>query len=170
MSNLVAYAKVEFKAAGYEPLPENGKGFLAWLKRQFSKKVEGDPNQWIQENVLELLEIFSKQGHSGSSAPYCTKYFEKLSRFEPLCPLTGKDWEWLDVSDFGGRDDGPLFQNKRCSHVFKDGNGAYDMDGKIFREPDGSCYTSGDSKVSINFPYTPKREYVDVSKKPNETT
>lgn len=56
-------------------------------------------------------------------------------------------------------------QNKRCSHVFKDKDGnAYDIDGKVFREPDGCCFTSKDSFVPVTFPYTPKTEYVDVPK------
>ena len=56
------------------------------------------------------------------------------------------------------------WQNIRCSHVFKDGDGrAYDSTGRIFREPNGCCYTSRDSRVYIEFPYTPKREYVEVA-------
>ena len=59
-----------------------------------------------------------------------------------------------------------VFQNNRCLRVFKDKNRfngqAYDIEGRIFREPDGGCYTSSDSCVPVTFPYTPKREYVDV--------
>ena len=54
-----------------------------------------------------------------------------------------------------------MYQNRRCPHVFKsDADGAYDIDGRVFVDPDGSSYTSRDSRVSIEFPYTPKREYV----------
>ncbi len=35
-------------------------------------------------------------------------------------------------------------------------------DAGIFREPDGACYTSFESRVPIEFPYTPERTYVDV--------
>ena len=38
----------------------------------------------------------------------------------------------------------------------------YDMDGRVFREPNGTCYTSRNSRVDITFPYTPTTEYVDV--------
>jgi hypothetical protein len=80
-----------------------------------------------------------------------------LASFEPLVPLTGKDFEWNEVSE-------GMWQNNRCSHVFKGPDGkAYDINGKIFREPNGSCYTNIDSRVFIDFPYTPKREYVDVT-------
>jgi len=147
MSNLIEHAKREFKAMGYVPLGE---------------VQEEDPNKWMQENVLELLEVFAKQGHSGSSAPFCIQYFKTLASFEPLCPLTGEDDEWNDIS---GHSDNPTWQNARCSHVFKDADGqAYDINGKIFREPDGCCYTSRDSQVNVTFPYAPKTEYVDVPK------
>ena len=141
------HAELEFKAAG-------------WLKEDGTYVDESQ--KWICEDVLKLLEIFSKQGHSGTSAPYAINLFEKLANQEPICPLTGEDWEWNDVSKY--MDGKKVYQNKRCSHVFKENDQAYDCEGKIFREPDGCCYQSQDSKVDITFPYTPKREYVDVPK------
>ncbi len=138
MSNLIEHAKREFKAIGYN----------------LNQKKE-DPDKWIVENVLELLEVFSNQGHSGTSAPFCINYFKKLAMFEPLGPITGEKSEWMEVGD-------GVFQNKRCSHVFKENGQAYDIDGKIFREPNGVCYTNKDSRVPVEFPYTPKSEYVDV--------
>lgn len=142
MSNLLSHAKRELKALGYIPLEED---------------QEDSPNKWIQENVLELLEVFSQQGHSGFSASYVISLFEKLAKFEPVAPLTGEDHEWVEV------DDG-LYQNNRCSHVFKDKHGPYDINGKVFVEPDGCSYTSGASRTYITFPYTPKTEYVNVEK------
>lgn len=142
MSNYRTHAERELKAIGYD------------LNDQ-----EGGPNKWIMENLFELLEVFSKQGHSGSSASYCANMFKKLALFEPLGPLTGEDDEWAEVRD-------GVFQNKRASHVFKQAdrfNGQpYDIQGKVFREQNGCCYTSGDSHVPVTFPYTPTTEYVDV--------
>ena len=83
--------------------------------------------------------------------------FEKVARFEPLTPLNGDEDEWNEVGE-------GVFQNRRCDRVFKEKGGAYDSEGKIFREPDGDCFTSIDSHVPVTFPYTPKREYVDVPK------
>jgi len=143
-SNTVLHAEREFLAVGYTPLDQ---------------EQENGPNKWIQENMLELLEVFDRQGHSGFSAPCAVEMFRKLALHEPLVPLFGDDDEWNQVGD-------GVFQNNRCSHVFKDKdrfNGqAYDINGRIFREPDGGCYTSGDSCVPVTFPYTPKCEYVDV--------
>jgi len=81
--------------------------------------------------------------------------FERVARFEPLISLTGEDNEWYEVGE-------GTYQNKRCSHVFKENGQAYDIDGKVFREPNGNCYTSGKSRVNITFPYTPKTEYINV--------
>jgi len=137
----VRKAMRELAYAGYTPLDQ---------------PQENGPDKWVQENVLELLRVFSAQGHSGFSAPVVVDMFKKLAMQEPLTPLTGNDDEWNYVGD-------DTWQNMRASHVFKTGDGAaYDIEGKIFREPSGACYTSRDSFVDIEFPYTPKREYIDV--------
>jgi len=138
-SGTIAHARREFLAIGYDP-----------------NDREDGPNKWIQNNLMELLAVFTMQGHSGSSAPYCANVFKKLALFEPLAPLTGEDSEWQQVR-------GDMWQNLRCGHVFKDAEGnAYDGEGRIFREPNGACYTSSESSVPVTFPYTPKRVYVDV--------
>ena len=108
--------------------------------------------------IIDMMKLFSMEGHSGFSASMTTSIFEKISRFEPITPLTGADDEWFEYSPDN-------FQNKRCGRVFKDGKEAqaYDIDGKVFREPDGVCFTSRDSRVPVTFPYVPTTEYVDVS-------
>lgn len=149
--SLKNHAMTEFRAAKF--IDENG--------------VYCDEMQEaICNHVLKLIEIFAEEGHSGSSAPYAIDMFKKLAMFEPLVPLTGEDWEWIDVSEYGGRDDGPLWQNKRCSRVFKDNNGAYDIDGihwyEWYTNEEGerhkSYFTNHMSKVPVTFPYVPKTE------------
>jgi hypothetical protein len=139
-SNCIQHAKKELQAIGYD-----------------LNQTEEDPNKWIQENVLELLEVFGKQGHSGFSASYCVDMFSKLAKFEPLCPLTGADDEWMDVSE-------RYYQNTRCSHVFKDKQTgkSHDLNGYIFTDQHGCTFTSGPSRKLIEFPYTPTSQYVDV--------
>jgi len=115
------------------------------------------PNMDIE--VRELLHVFASQGHSGGSAAVTAALLGKLLRYEPIGPLTGEPDEWTEV--------GPgVFQNRRCSRVFKDaevfGGQAYDLQGKVFREPNGACFTNRDSRVPVTFPYTPRTEYVDV--------
>jgi len=166
MSNLNKHAVMEFRAAG-------------WTDETGAYKDEMQAA--ICEHVLQLLTVFSDEGHSGSSAPYAVNLFKKLALFEPIVPLTGEDWEWHEPTP-------GVFQNKRCSHVFKQAdrfNGqAYDINGIVFyewheRELDEddvgypgtrkfkSHYTSKDSSVPITFPYTPTTEYVEKSTKEN---
>lgn len=119
--------------------------------------------EMISKDILQVVEIFSQQGHSGFSANYAINLINKLLRFEPITPLTGADDEWTKL-DY---DDETKYQNKRCSRVFKDSEGkAYDIEGKIFSDDGGkSWYTSKDSTVYIQFPYIPKSEKVIIEKK-----
>jgi hypothetical protein len=145
------HAKREFKLMGYIPLEE---------------EQEDGPNKWMQENILELLRVFYGQGHSGFSAPYCIDLFAKLALFKPILPLEGTDDEWEPCAGFDGN---PSWQNIRYPQVFRDLDGrAYDSKGRVFREPDGCCYTNSNSRIYIDFPYTPKTEYVDVSENRDE--
>lgn len=150
----------EFRAAG-------------WLNEDGTFKDE--MQEMICTHVLKLLDVFRDEGHTGTTAPYTIDLFKKLASYEPLAPLTGEDWEWGDVRNYG---ENPSWQNKRKSSVFKDSNGeCYDIDGKVFwewvRRPleedeEGypgnkvykSYYTCFESRVPVTFPYTPKTEYV----------
>jgi hypothetical protein len=135
MSNLIKHAEREFEVLGWEDAPINNE---------------------MKKNIMELLEVFSKQGHSGFSANYCLGLFGILARFEPIGPITGKDSEWVEVAK-------GLWQNIRCSHVFKEEDGkAYDINAVVFRSKDGCCFTNKDSRRFIEFPYTPNTEYVDA--------
>ena len=66
----------------------------------------------INNDILEIIETFAKQGHSGFSAEYAIPIITKLLRYEPLLPLTLKDDEFVEVAD-------GLYQNKRDSRIFK---------------------------------------------------
>jgi hypothetical protein len=118
---------------------------------------EDEIQKMVCDDVLELLQVFSEQGHSESSALYILNIFDKVARFGLLSPLTGNDDEWMEVSN-------GVWQNKRCYSVFKtEERGTYWIDGKVFREPNGCTYTSRDSFVDITFPWVQsKSEIVDV--------
>ena len=146
MNNFEKHAREEFRAAGW--CDENG-------------KFNDDMQELICAQVLDLLNMFANHGHSGMSAPYALDMFNKLANFKPIAPITGEDWEWVDVSGFS---DGTRYQNKRCSSIFKDKDGnVYDIDGKVFWEwnvredgsPCKSYYTNGGCHTPITFPYTP---------------
>jgi len=102
------------------------------------------------ECVRDMVMLFAMQGHSGFSASCAIACIEKALRQEPLSPLSGVDGEWTEYAD-------GLFQNKRLSRVFKDGKDgqAYELDGYAWRDKDGHCYTDGNSRRKVNFPYMP---------------
>jgi hypothetical protein len=113
--------------------------------------------EFLATDVLRLLRVFSDQHHSGGSAPIVIELFKKLASYEILTPLTGEPDEWIEVSE-------GVYQNRRCSHVFKEDGGCYDIEGRIFKLPDGTyIQRMPDSRVEITFPYWPKREYVDIA-------
>lgn len=149
MSNLITHALDEFRATG-------------WIT-EYGKSAD-DLNRDMCNDVLALLELFADQGHSGFSAPIAIDLFTKLAKFEPLGPLTGEDWEWVDVAEESGY---PLYQNKRASHVFKNNEGAYDINGIVFYDwyndtdgvPHRSYFTNKDSHTPVTFPYTPTTVY-----------
>ena len=153
-SPLIEHLHREWKAKGWptEEQPEVPVDHPHW-----DAMANNNMRVLVFQNLLELMETFCGQGHSGSSAPYVVDLFAKLALYKPLSPLTGADDEWLD----NGGDD---LQNVRASHVFKNKatGAAYDIRGRVFRHPDGACFTSADSRVPVTFPYTPNAEYVDV--------
>ena|SRR5690554_3155914 len=113
----------------------------------------------MRAHLVRMGQLFALEGHSGFSANYAIAALGRLLNFEPWGPLTGEEdeWKWIDYGDE------MKAQNKRCGHVFMRADGtAYDSLGRVFRHPDGACFTSKGSAVDITFPYTPKREYVDV--------
>lgn len=121
--------------------------------------ADGDEmNAAMRKHILHMVREFADEGHSGFSASYALSCLKKLLAYEPLSPLTGADDEWNEVAS-------GVFQNNRCGRVFKQAdrfNGqAYDIDGRVFRDPDGLCYTNGDSFVPVTFPYTPTTEVVE---------
>ena len=151
MNNYQKHAIEEFKAVG-------------WVNADGHYK--DDMQGMICENVLQLLNVFSEQGHSGSSAAYALKMFERLVEFKCIGPLTGADSEWCDT----GHD---VYQNRRCSTVFKDKKTGecYDIDGKVFWEwntrledgkPYKSYYHNGGCHTPVTFPYHPPKEAVKV--------
>lgn len=131
-SKLVEHARVELEMAGY-----------------FEK--DGLYDGMLGPEVLELVEKFSAQGHSGMSAAITLGLFSKVAAFEPLLPLTGKDEEWNETSP-------GHYQNRRCSHVFREEGKCFDISGIIFKAKDGGTYTSRGSSVPVAFPYAPHSE------------
>lgn len=118
---------------------------------------DDEMNVAMRNHLLQLVEEFSAEGHSGFSANYALSILNKVLAFKPLTELTGEDSEWEEVAD-------DLYQNKRAPDVFKNANGAYWTQGIVFWEwfsspdiDDGKPYktyfTSRDSRVPVTFPW-----------------
>lgn len=121
---------------------------------------DGDMNGAMRKHLVHMVKEFSEEGHSGFSASYAINCLKRLLNFKPLSPLTGEDDEWADVSEISGN---TLYQNKRCYSVFKDKDGAYDTNGKVFwewctnketGEQFKDYYTNKEGHIRITFPYT----------------
>jgi hypothetical protein len=87
----------------------------------------------IAKNVLELIQVFASQGHSGGSAMMTIGLFEKLVRFQPLTPITSDPAEWMEVIAPGANvraEPTGLWQNRRKPSSFSRDGGKtwYDLD------------------------------------------
>lgn len=114
----------------------------------------------INQNILDLVEMFANQGHSGLTANYTIQILTKLLRQSFVTPLTGEDDEWIEVAD-------GVYQNKREGKIFKQANRfdgkPYYLDGKVFSDDGGkSWFTNKDSLIIVEFPLKelPKTEYI----------
>ena len=137
MSNLVDYAKEELKRIG---MIDSGEPY----------------NDIVTKAILDLIELFDSQGHSGFTASYTVNVFKRLAMYEPLTPLTGEDSEWNEIEP-------GHYQNKRYSAVFKEKDGkAYNIHGKIFTDDGETWYSNKDSHTEINFPYIVPNELEKV--------
>ena len=133
MSRLIEDARREMKLAG-------------WMEDDTDAMQKA-----VVEDILQLLETFGNQNHSGFSAQYVLSYFERLARFRPITPLTGEEDEWDDD------------QNMRCSEVFRREGRTYRINARIFRNESGDTYTSSESHEDISFPWSwTEAEVIDV--------
>ena len=146
---------------------KHAKRELAFLLKPDEGETQPDSmNKMMYDNLLEMVNTFAEQGHSGFSAGYAIEILILLLKQEPIRPLTGEDDEWDDVTDMNDGD--VLYQNNRCSRVFKDESGVYDTQGKAFNDPGGCSYSNSNSRVPVVFPYTPTTVYVDVDENGKE--
>ncbi|MCA9748784.1 MAG: hypothetical protein KC414_06740, partial [Romboutsia sp.] len=91
----------------------------------FSK--DSDYDGMIGKAVMELINTFSNQGHSGFSAMWVNELFSKLSKYETLTELTSNEEEWVDIAKYDlGDKPQILWQSKRNPACFsQDGGKTY---------------------------------------------
>lgn len=148
-------------------------GLVEYAKSELDRiPKDGDGMQdRINRDILELVEKFGNQGHSGFSASYALNKLERLLRFKPINSLTGADDEWNEIYSKDGVTE---YQNRRCASVFKkmDSSGntikAYDIDGVVVSDNGGiTWFSSKDFEEDVTFPYYPpihpKRVYIEYT-------
>lgn len=91
---------------------EHAKYELNLLLEKCEDEEELRMQKAINNDILEIIETFAKQGHSGMSAGYAIPIITKLLNYEPISPLTLKDDEFVEVAT-------GVFQNKRDGRIFK---------------------------------------------------
>jgi len=136
-SGLVRFAKEEMKLAGLDA-PDSDYGGMLYTA------------------VLELVELFARQGHSGMSASIALSIFNKVASWKPLTPMTDTPESWSN----GITQSDTLFQHKRDCSIFKDsdrfGGKPYTVDGRAFSYDGGkNWYTNGKSHKIVNLPCMP---------------
>jgi hypothetical protein len=128
----------------------------------------------VTKNVMDVVKIFDKQGHSGFSASYTLNLIRMLLDWKPIEPLTGEDDEWEEVKEWNKEKN--TQQNKRCSAVFRDNfdnSTAYYLHGKVFSVDGGiTWFRKRESRVPIKFPFKVplEPEYVYLDRDGNEIT
>lgn len=135
--SLVTYAQDELQRAG-------------WFDE------DSDYVGMVGPAVIEMMEQFAKEGHSGYSAHLVLHIFERLASFRPLTPLEDpRDKnEFHCVSECSGTPPLTTLQSLRVSSVFSEDGGKtwYDIDKK--RTLLEKLMRS--RRAYISFPYMPK--------------
>lgn len=113
--------------------------------------IQDNFQDYIEWGILEMIEIYSVLGLSGGTKPYFLSLLDSTLRRKPIAPLTGNDWEWIDVTDVCGSKT-ELYQNRRFTNIFKDEDHAWWIDGRIFSKDGQEWYTNERSSVDVEFP------------------
>ena len=137
-------------------------GLVEYAKSELERigKDEDGMQEVMNRDILEIVEKFSEQGHSGFSASYALSVLERLLRFKPISALTGDESEWNEISNV--KDGITTYQNRRCSSVFKDVDSSgkivniHDIDAIVVSDNGGiTWFSSGEFRKEVTFPYLP---------------
>lgn len=144
---------------------------LEWAKEELDRipKDEEGIQEIINQDILDVVEKFSRQGHSGFSASYAISILEKLLRYKPITPIEDTEGIWNEISDWNNIQGNSviLSQSTRLASLFKyvyaDGTIKYrDIDRYVCMDIDNNdAYSSNfvtdllDELNPITLPYMP---------------
>lgn len=135
---------------------------MDWKKEiaLLKEKQKGDEyGEHICDCIYEVMDLISKQGHSGMSFSFLASYLKRLLSERPIFPITADPNDWEDEK-YGS------CQNKRCYSIFlhKDGT-IHDTERAHFYDVEHDIsFTSGmvsdliDKIDPITLPYMPPVE------------
>jgi hypothetical protein len=160
----------------------NTQSFAEMEMNVLSKSSNSPIIEPFRDEILALCEKFGLSGQSGGSAPFTasaiSQAIKKLLLQEPICPVTGIDEEWINVRE-ASNDDEMMYQNKRCSALFKGKSGkCWYIDAIVWKGVEeydtftGQVYIDdkdfelvGSSQYA-RLPFKPKTFYIDVVRIP----
>ena len=126
--------------------------------------LDSDYEGMIGKVVMELIELFSNQGHSGFSASWVTDIFNKLSRFKPIVPIDNPMMleEYRDCSEYMDISKGQFLQSTILSNMFSEDKGKswYILLPKYNKDKDGNSFCTYYRKYIEKFPFK-YEEYYD---------
>ena len=132
--------------------------FAKWQLNKLLEKCKDEDSKTMQKmmnnDVLELLKVFSEQGHSGFSVPIATKLFYRLANHKLITEVEDNPDDWNENG-----------QHKFISSIFKRNDGTcYYLYGRLFAEPNSdNFFYNKASNVDITFPIKPsdlQSEYI----------
>ena len=124
--------------------------FAKWQLDKLLEKCKDEDSKIMQEmmnnDVLELLKVFSEQGHSDFSASIATRLFYKLANYKLVTEVEDNPDDWDDNG-----------QHKYITSIFKREDGTcYYMYGRLFAEPNSdNFFYNKASNVDVHFPLKP---------------
>lgn len=116
----------------------------------------------VNDDILDIIKLFSSQGHSGFSANYSLNILKRLLDYKPLSAITGSEDEWEQLNYSPDL----AYQSKRCPSIFKDADGkVYNVEARVFSDDNGhTWYNCKESREYVELPYEvpAKPEYVII--------
>ena len=130
---------------------------------ELSRLDDGSEEQAeVNKDILQIVDDFSGQGHSGFSASYTLNLLTRLLKFYPLTSIKDDESEWEAHA-------GAINQAKRYSALFKDEDGSvYDIDriSIVYEGHENSSWCG--PRYYVKLPYRPNPNLHYTIKVPNE--
>jgi len=121
---------------------ETKSNFVDWAEKEVKAAglldADSDYDGMLGEAVLDLVNVFDSQGHSGMSAAMVKSILDQLLEWKPLSPLTSNPEEWMGVSE-------GLWQSRRNPACFSEDGG------KTYTDQNDPCWLYEDDDGCVFF-------------------